>query len=112
MMRAGKWACLSGAALLAALCLVHPGQRATAGDSPGVQVGLVGSLFRDTPPALAEVLAQPIKTLMQSQTGLTGQVQVASNTFDLSRRLKDGKVQLGVFHGFEFAWARRKNPGL
>src|SRR5262249_11857952 len=31
---------------------------------------------------------------------------------DLAGRLKDDKVELGIFHGVEFAWARQKEPSL
>ena len=30
----------------------------------------------------------------------------------LARAMKEGKLHLGVYHGFEFAWARQANPDL
>jgi ABC-type phosphate/phosphonate transport system substrate-binding protein len=77
-----------------------------------VQIGLVKSLFRDTPESLIQVLAKPLKTLMEAQTGLTGQLQVAGDANNLGQQLHEAKVQLGVFHGFEFAWARQKYTDL
>ena len=40
------------------------------------------------------------------------QMAVADDAEDLGKQLTDDKVQLGVFHGFEFAWARLKHPDL
>jgi ABC-type phosphate/phosphonate transport system substrate-binding protein len=49
---------------------------------------------------------------MMEQTGLGSDVCVAENPEELTQQLKDGKVQVGAFHGFEFAWARQQHPQL
>src|SRR5437870_3775925 len=77
-----------------------------------VRIGLVNSLFRETPPSLINILSKPLKTLMESQTGLTGNLELGGDAIALGQALKDNKVQLGVFHGFEFAWARLHHPNL
>lgn len=77
-----------------------------------VRIGLVGSMFRDTPEPLIQVMIRPLKSLLEGQTGVTGQVIPGADAETLGRQLKDDQVQLGIFHGFEFAWARLKNPGL
>jgi ABC-type phosphate/phosphonate transport system substrate-binding protein len=107
-----KWVYLLAAAFPAAVLLLVPVTRAAEGDARGIRIGLVRTLFRDTPASLVDVLSQPLKALMQSQTGMTGELSVAGDPFDLSKKLKENTVQLGVFHGFEFAWARQRNPGL
>ncbi|MGH9676151.1 MAG: phosphate/phosphite/phosphonate ABC transporter substrate-binding protein [Candidatus Acidiferrum sp.] len=77
-----------------------------------VRVGLVGTLFRNTPEALIQIMVRPFKSLLESQTGMAGQVISGGNAENLGKLLKDDQVQLGVFHGLEFAWARLKTPGL
>ncbi len=77
-----------------------------------VRVGLVGTLFRDTPAPLVQVVLKPFKSLLESQTGVTGQIVAGGDADSLGQQLKEDKVQLGVFHGVEFAWARQKNPTL
>jgi ABC-type phosphate/phosphonate transport system substrate-binding protein len=77
-----------------------------------VRIGLVNTLFRDTPETLARALMKPFRTLLESQTGVTGTILVAGDANDLGSRLKDNEVQLGVFHGIEFAWARLEYPTL
>jgi ABC-type phosphate/phosphonate transport system substrate-binding protein len=77
-----------------------------------VRVGLVGSLFRGTPEPLLQAVVRPFKSLLEVQTGMTGEIVAGGDAADLGRQLKTDGVQLGVFHGFEFAWARVQNPDL
>src|SRR5215470_11464792 len=102
-MRTGK---RLGGAVVAVAGLLPPAGPARADGL--VKIGLVNSLFRDTPPSLVEVLSRPLKALMESQTGLGGALRLCGDATALAKQLKEGKVQLGVFHGFEFAWARQK----
>ncbi len=103
----------AGAGLIAALALPQP---VPAGGSAehlsSVRIGLVGSLFRDTPEPMVQLMIRPFKSLLESQTGVTGQVVTSGDADVLGRQLKDDEVQLGVFHGVEFAWARAKTPEL
>jgi ABC-type phosphate/phosphonate transport system substrate-binding protein len=77
-----------------------------------VRIGVVRSLFRDVPESAIAILSQPLKALMESQTGMTGQLQPSDGAFNLGKELQNDQVQLGVFHGFEYAWARQKYPDL
>jgi ABC-type phosphate/phosphonate transport system substrate-binding protein len=77
-----------------------------------VRIGLVHTLFRDVPPAMVDFSMKPLASLIQTQTGLTGKAAVAGDALKLAGLLHEGKVQLGVFHGVEFAWAQEKYPDL
>ncbi len=102
---------LGGLFLLACL----PAPAAFADDTPApatVRIGLVNSIFRDVPEPLVQVMAAPFKSLMVDRAGILGQVVVDGDADRLALLLKDGKVGLGVFNGFEFAWARVRNPEL
>ena len=77
-----------------------------------LRIGLVNSLFRDAPEPLIQVMATPFKSLMVDQAGVLGQVIVDGDADRLALQLKAGKVELGVFNGFEFASARLRNPDL
>ena len=100
-----KWA--AAGLLLAALAA--PSQAA---GPEGVRIGMVQGMFRDVQPAMVQALATPLRDLIKRNTGLTGEVEILPDAFVLADRLKTGKLQLGVFHGFEFAWIRDKNPDL
>jgi ABC-type phosphate/phosphonate transport system substrate-binding protein len=105
---------LAGAAIVLAASLT-PAPSARAGSTSSssvVRIGLVGSLFRDTPEPMVQLMIRPFQSLLESQTGVTGQVIAGGDADSLGQQLKDDQVQLGVFHGFELAWARTKIPEL
>jgi ABC-type phosphate/phosphonate transport system substrate-binding protein len=80
--------------------------------SATLRIGVVGSLFRNTSEPLMQVMLRPFKSLLETQAGIAGQVVPSGEAEVLGQALKDDQVQLGVFHGVEFAWARLKNPKL
>jgi ABC-type phosphate/phosphonate transport system substrate-binding protein len=77
-----------------------------------IRIGMVGTLFRDIPEPMIQVLMQPFGALMQTQTGMSGELIKVGSAENLGQQLAGDQVELGVFHGFEFAWARQKHPGL
>jgi ABC-type phosphate/phosphonate transport system substrate-binding protein len=77
-----------------------------------IRIALVDSLFTDLPKGLVSVAAQPLCKLMETQTGFSGELTTAEDANKLGQMLKQDKVQLGVFHGFEFAWVQQKYPML
>ena len=87
---------------------------AKADDEPtgGVQIGMVQGMFRDIQPGMVQALSRPLRDMIKKQTGLTGDVEIVPDTFTLAERMKAKRYQLGVFHGFEFAWVRKQNPNL
>jgi ABC-type phosphate/phosphonate transport system substrate-binding protein len=102
----------AAAVLLGGLAALQP---APAGeDSHGltVRIGLVNSLFRDMPEPIMQIAMRPFKTILEAQTGVAGQIVAGGDAEALADQLKDDKVQLAVFHGVEFAWARQKQPTL
>jgi ABC-type phosphate/phosphonate transport system substrate-binding protein len=113
-MRRGTWKAWAGiiGVLILGLTLVAPGGRAAENAPSTVRIGLVASLFRDTSEALMQVIMRPFRALLETQTGLGGQLVSGGDALSLAQRLKEGEVHLGVFHGVEFAWARAKVPQL
>lgn len=82
------------------------------GARPVVRIGLVDTLLRNTSERMMQLVMRPFKVLMEAQTGMDGHLVLAGNALTLGHKLKEDQVQVGVFHGFEFAWARQKYPGL
>ena len=89
---------------------------AASGEDPApsntIKVGVIGSLFRDLPEPVFQALAKPLKTLLDSQTGRTSQLVCGGDAEYLGNQLAKDRVQLAVFNGFEFAWARLKYPEI
>jgi ABC-type phosphate/phosphonate transport system substrate-binding protein len=73
-----------------------------------LKIGMLSGMFRDVQPQLVQALAKPFRDLMAKQTGYGGDVEIVDDPLALAEKLKDKKLQIGVFHGFEFAWARQK----
>jgi len=80
--------------------------------NPPIRVGVAGSVFRDTPAPMVNMMMKPLKSLLESQTGVNGDMVAGTDALSLGNQLADDKVQLAVFHGFEFAWVKQKHPDL
>ncbi len=104
-------------ALLLALGLAGSTAQLTAKDqdeprSTPVRIGMVGSLFRDQPPALVMALMKPFGSVMKAQTGVPGELVPGGDHFQMAQMLINDEIQLAVLHGVEFAWVRAKHPEL
>ncbi len=95
-------------ASLIALCLFS-GLSHAADAKRELKIGMLSGMFRDVPPSMMHALAKPFRDLMQKQTGFTGDVQIFDDPIALADALAKDTVQLGVFHGFEYAWARESH---
>jgi ABC-type phosphate/phosphonate transport system substrate-binding protein len=85
------------------------------GDSPrgdSLRFGMVRTFFNDVPPPLYRFVTDPFSTIMRETTGLCGELIVGGDAFAVARQLCEGKFQLAVFHGHEFAWVQQKHPEL
>jgi ABC-type phosphate/phosphonate transport system substrate-binding protein len=77
-----------------------------------IKVGMVKEFFNDLPKSLIDIAIDPFKDVMKLTTGLEGELIVEGQVFDVAQKVRDGKVDLGVFHGHEFAWVQKKYPEL
>src|SRR5579871_2722246 len=109
---AAALAAVTAAVALTAVPPLAPATAAEQGSASLVRIGVVSSLFRDIPAPMATSMLRPMKSLIETQTGLLGEVAPAGDALQLGQMLVDAKLQLGVFNGFEFAWARLKHPKL
>lgn len=99
-------------AFLSAFLIALAGLPPASAGGESLRVGMVQTFFHDLSAPLIEEATGPFGKLMQETTGLTGELVVGGDPFTVARQLDDGKLQLGVFHGFEFAWVRQKHPEL
>lgn len=84
-----------------------------AADAPAtLRIGLLQGMFRDVQPAVVAALAKPFQGLMEKQAGVTGDVELVADSHALARKLDAGQLDIGVMHGFEFAWAKDRHPEL
>lgn len=107
--------CLAVGLLLAAVVVVGAVPRAEAEPAKppaGLRLGILSGMFRDVPPELVQAVATPFQQLFKRQTGLDGEIVVVPDHDALAAQLDDKTLQFGVFHGFEWAWARGSYPNL
>jgi hypothetical protein len=74
-------------------------------------VAIVKSLFREYPEPLMMTLIGPFGVIWKVQIGWGSELR-AADPADLGEMLAEGKVDIGVFHGIEFAWAQQNYPEL
>ncbi len=79
---------------------------------PELKMGMLQGMFRDVHPAMVQAVSKPFKDLIFKQTGFSGDVDLCPDALGLIEKLKEKKLQIGVFHGHEFAWAQKKCPDL
>lgn len=89
--------------------VVGPAPAAEPGE---VRVGLIEGMFKDVPKPLLNAMAEPFRSLLTKQTGLNGDVVICTSSHQLAGKLKDKSCSVGVFHGFEYAWAKHANADL
>ncbi len=77
-----------------------------------VVVGISDTIFPGLSGPRLQKAIRPFKSLLESAMGRTGKVVQGGDALELADKLKADKVQMGVFQGFEYAWARQKNPKL
>jgi ABC-type phosphate/phosphonate transport system substrate-binding protein len=77
-----------------------------------MRIGVVRTLAPGMPTGLLALAMRPFREYMEEKTGASGEVVRGGDAFDLAKQLRDGKLQVGIFHGHEFAWARQKYAAL
>jgi ABC-type phosphate/phosphonate transport system substrate-binding protein len=90
--------------------------RGSAGDAPAgatrLKIGMLEGMFRDVQPAMVQAMSIPFRAMFERQTGYTGDVEIVPDAEILSNKLKDQRLNLGVFHGFEYAQVRARHREL
>jgi ABC-type phosphate/phosphonate transport system substrate-binding protein len=97
---------------VAAFLTDTPTARADEKKDDRLRIALVESLLRDSPAAMVKPVVEAFGTLVQTQTGLEAEVMRGEDACRLGRRICDNDVQLGIFQGVEYAWAKQKCPEL
>lgn len=86
---------------------------APAADPPSGLVVGVATAQLNLPVDSIKALAAPMRAFFARRAGISAvEVVPTADPFALAERLADGRCQLAVFHGYEFAWAQEKFPDL
>lgn len=76
-----------------------------------VRIGFPDPMFKDVPKTFIDAAVIPFKRMIQKEIGMAGSMRICPDYADLADEIKNGKIDLAVFHGFEFAWIKQ-NPNL
>jgi ABC-type phosphate/phosphonate transport system substrate-binding protein len=79
-------------------------------DAAPINIGLVKQFFNDLDDTLVEIATQPFGLLMKQTTGYEGKLSHQDDAFAVAKKLDKGQLQVGVFHGHEFAWLQKVYP--
>jgi ABC-type phosphate/phosphonate transport system substrate-binding protein len=107
----GRLNLLVGAGIIFGLCAVGPldGQ-----DSPLVKlrIGSSGSLAADDASKKEQSALQTLQAFIKDETGLDNEILRQKDWRQLVDKMAKGDLQLGVFQGYEFAWAQEQHALL
>jgi ABC-type phosphate/phosphonate transport system substrate-binding protein len=99
-------------ALAAALVLPWAVARGQQARSDVLHIGATGSLTGDADSPKEKGAVQTLRRFIQDETGFSNDIVRLGDWRQLAERMKKGELQVGVFQGYEFAWAQEKHPDL
>ena len=77
-----------------------------------LRIGTSGTLATATGGGREEGALATLRDFIKSETGLNNEIVRQRDWRELVGRMAEKQLELGVFQGFEFAWAQEKSPGL
>lgn len=110
---AGK-AVYGGIAALVSLLLVAGPSRAESAENPVLHIGATEAIVEENVPEGSDQTSMEATYhhFIQAATGFDSDIVALDNHELLAERLASGKLQLGIFMGYEFAWAQARHPKL
>jgi len=100
---------LALAVALALPCAVASGQQARV---EVLHIGATGTLTGEADSQKEKGAVQTLRRFIKEATGFTNDIAREKDWQQLVDRMKKGELQVGVFQGYEFAWAQEKNPDV
>jgi ABC-type phosphate/phosphonate transport system substrate-binding protein len=77
-----------------------------------LRIGLSSPLGSDTEGPREKAAAMMLQGFIKGETGENDEITCQKGWRDLADKLAAGQLQVGVFQGYEFAWAQEQYPSL
>jgi ABC-type phosphate/phosphonate transport system substrate-binding protein len=77
-----------------------------------LHIGLSSPLGSDTEGPREKAAALMLQAFIKGETGENDEIVCQKGWRDVADKLARGQLQVGVFQGYEFAWAQEQYPGL
>ena len=103
----GRVCVLLVAAIVPVAVALVPSPRSSAQQPVQLRIGMPENMFSGMPPSVVQAASRPFQIMFEKQTGIKGEVVSAKDYADMADRLRAGKLEIAVFHGFEYAWVRQ-----
>src|SRR5581483_3439155 len=91
--------------IAAALILILMLAGSAISDPDLLRIGTSGALATTAPAGDEKASRERLQEFIKSETGMANEVIRQENWRELAEKMSSGKLHLGVFHGYEFAWA-------
>src|SRR6266404_7795020 len=90
-------------------CLPATAAHGQQGKIDVLRIGASGALSTEKK---EESALETLKGFIKDDTGFTNEIVRQKDWRELADKMTKGELQLGVFQGYEFAWAQEKQPQL
>jgi ABC-type phosphate/phosphonate transport system substrate-binding protein len=77
-----------------------------------LRIGTSGTLEPEGGDANDKSSIETLKSFIKDETGFNSEIIRQKNWQELAQKMSNGELQVGVFQGFEFAWAKEKFSDL
>jgi len=77
-----------------------------------LRIGTSGTLSEEVSGPKEKSAMETLKRFIKDQTGLDNEILRQKDWRELTDKLAKGQMHLGVYQGYEFAWAQEKNADL
>jgi ABC-type phosphate/phosphonate transport system substrate-binding protein len=77
-----------------------------------LRIGTSGTLTGEASSAREKAAMDTLHDFIKEETGLNNEILRQKSWRELADKMAKGELQLGVFQGYEFAWAQEKRPDL
>jgi len=77
-----------------------------------LRIGSSGSMSTEKSGKEEKSAIDTLRNFIKEETGLNNEIQEFKDWQEVGDQLTKGKVHLGVFQGYEYAWAQEKYPAL
>jgi ABC-type phosphate/phosphonate transport system substrate-binding protein len=77
-----------------------------------LRIGTSGTLASEGSPQREKAALESMKSFIKEETGLDNEIVRQKDWRELADKMAKGDLHLGVFQGYEFAWAQERQSGL
>ena len=101
-------ACVAAALAVIPSALVNAWQN----KSDPLRIGTSGNLTGVKEGSKEKAALTTLQAFIKDETGMNDEIMRQKNWRELAEKMSKGDLQIGVFQGYEFAWAHEQTPGL